>query len=237
MKSYLITGASSGMGEQMARLAVARGDRVFGVARRQERLAALAAELGDRFVPLICDVSDKAAVQKICAELPELPDIVILNAGNGDLESRHSFDLALHERVFAVNYFGALYFIDALFPRLVERGHGTFVGIASMAAYRGLPKAAAYCASKAALSVGLEAMRVTYGKLGLNFITVHPGFVDTPMAKGASRPFQWTAAKAAATIMRGIDRGCIDIVFPWPMRMLMSFARVLPPGIYRRVIS
>ena len=176
-------------------------------------------------------------MKQVCERLPALPDIAILNAGAGDLDSRREFNLGLHEWTFAVNYFGALYWIGELFPHFVERGRGVFVGIASMAAYRGLPEAAAYCASKAALSIALEAMAVTYKQTGLRFVTVHPGFVDTPMAKGANRPLQWSPPKAAAYIMRGIDRGSANIEFPWPMRLLTGFARLLPAGLYRRIVN
>jgi len=234
---YLITGASSGIGEQLSRLAVARGHTVYGVARRSDLLQTLRGALGERFIPFVCDVTDKQAVAALCASLPATPDVCICNAGYGVPDSTREFTLALHEHTFGVNYFGALAFVEALFPRMVERKRGVFVGISSLAAVRGLPKVIAYCASKAALSVAWEAMDITYRKRGLKFITVHPGFVETAMSQGNKRmPFLWKPEKAARHILNRVERGCSNITFPWPMRALMFLVGILPHGLYRRIV-
>ena len=238
MGTYLVTGASSGIGEQIVREAVARGYTVYGAARRKERLDELKAALGNAFVPLPLDVADKVTVRQACENLPALPDVVICTAGLGDADAKKVFDAGVHERLFAVNYFGTLAFVDALFPRFAERGSGTFVAVSSLAAYRGLPGTAAYCASKAALSVAFESMRCTYRRTGIRFLTVHPGFVDTPMTKvnKFKMPFLWTPEKAARTILNGIDRGKPHINFPWPMWALLTLARLVPPRLYARLM-
>ena len=238
MANYLITGASSGIGEEMARQAVGRGHKVYGLARRTERLGALAKELGDGFAPVECDVTDADKVKEVCYGLPELPDIVILNAGVWGFDNRERFDISVHKRIMETNYFGALSFVDVLFQRFSERGYGTFVAIASLAGYRGLPGTGAYSASKAALSVAVESMRLTYRKENIAFLTVHPGFIDTAMTRHETHPmpFLWTAPKAAGYILDGIERGKLNINFPWPLWILTTIARLLPPRIYRAIM-
>lgn len=239
MAVYLITGASSGIGAEMCRETIARGNKVYGLARRKNLLDQMHEKWGEMFTPLVCDVTDQEAVKNICAALPELPDVVILNAGIGTPDSKTEVDVSHNRRIMEVNYFGALYFIDALFLRFVERKSGAFVGISSIAAYRALPVGSAYCAGKAALSSALESMRITYWHTGVRFITVHPGFVDTPIIQGKdfSKPFMWSPDRAAKTILDGVEKGKLNIVFPLIMRMSAAIYRMLPARLYRRLMS
>jgi len=239
MANYLITGASSGIGQAMCRLAVQQGHTVYGIARRAEVLAEMRNELGERFVPLPADVSDHAQVAETCKGLPVLPDVAILNAGVGIFDNRNSLDVTVHERTYAVNYFGVLNFIHELMPRFLERGHGMFVGVSSLAAYRGMPLGIAYSSSKAALSAAFEGMRCTYYGRGIDFLTVHPGFIDTPInAKNtAPMPFLWQPEKAAAYILHGIAKRKLNIAFPWPIRLGMIIARFLPAGLHARIMK
>ena len=236
MAVYLITGVSSGIGRELARQAVGRGHEVFGLARRAELLESLKTELGEHFTPYVCDVTDKERVRTVCGELPKLPNIVILNAGVGDFDSRHRVDAAIHERSFAVNYFGALYVIEALFPGFAKRGSGRFVAVSSLAGYRGLARAAAYDASKAALTTAMESMRLTYARKGIGFTVVMPGFVDTAMTQGQKNmAFLYTAEKAARTMLNGIERKKHNIIFPWPMRLLIAMVRLFPASLHYRL--
>lgn len=239
MGVYFITGASSGIGEAIAREAVARGHTVYGAARRAEKLAEIQRDLGGSFVPVPLDVADKAAVRAACDALPALPDTVILDAGLGDADRKKTFDVAVHERLFAVNYFGALHVVEALFDRFQARGTGTFVVVASLAGLRGLPDTAAYSASKAAVASTFESFRCTYRHTGLKFLTVQPGFVDTPMTKVNKfhMPFLWTPQKAARRILDGAARGTPVISFPLPMWTLMHLTRWIPPRLYARLLS
>ena len=237
MAVYLITGASSGIGLELSKQAVAAGHTVYGAARRNDVLEKLRNDLGPSFIPVILDVTDREAVRAACASLPALPDVVILNAGVGENESRKKFDASVHERTFGVNYFGAIYVIDALLPSFIERGSGKFVAISSLAAYRGLPLGGAYGASKAALSIAIESMRVTYGWTGVRFVTVHPGFVDTPIQKGGRPPFMMPVSKAAKKILSGIDRDCLDITFPLIIHLSMIVLIHTPNWLYARIMG
>jgi len=239
MTTYLITGASSGIGEALSCLICAKGDTVFGIARRKEVLDNMAVELGERFIPFVCDVTDKEAVRSVCANLPQLPDVVILNAGVGIYDKPDRPDVTVHEQTFAVNYFGVLNWIDALYPRFAERKSGAFVATSSLAGYRGLPLGCAYSASKGAISNAMEAFRLTYQKDGVEFINVHPGFIDTPMTRKQTNPMplKWPVEKAARAILRGIEKRKLNINFPWPIWLALTITRLFPPRFYRRVMS
>ncbi len=232
MALYFITGCSSGIGEAVAREAVKRGHKVIGAARRTELLEKLRGELGENFVPVALDVSDKEKVKAVADSMTELPDVVIMNAGVGILDDAETFKREVHDRTFAVNYFGALNVVEALFDRMKERGRGTFVATSSLAGYRGMPLSAAYSASKAAITAAFEGMRLTYGPWsGLKFLVIHPGFVDTPMTKQNKHPmpFMWQPDKAARYILDGVEEGRMHINFPFPTWLACFAAQVMPP--------
>lgn len=238
MTTYLITGASSGIGEEMAKLAVKRGATVYGLARSEDKLNEMAETLGERFLPFVCDVTDKAAVMKTCEALPALPDIALLNAGIGDFESTRNFDIAIHEKTFAINYFGVLNFVHALAPKMMARKRGVFAVTSSLAGYRGLPRASAYSASKAAISAAFEGAEMTLHKTGIKFINIHPGFVETPLTADAKHPmpFLWTADKAAKYILNGIEKEKTHINFPIMVHIGVTLGRLLPACLYRRMM-
>lgn len=235
MAIYLITGVSSGIGNALTNALTEKGNTIYGVARRSDILRQMKESLKDRFIPFICDVTNKEDVKKICSELPELPEIVILNAGVAPKESPKKISVELHRKVMEVNYFGAINWVEELYPEFRARGSGTFVAISSLAAYRGLPRAGAYCASKGALSNTFESLRIAYYNTGLDFITVHPGFVETPLLNGR-RPnslIVWSAEKAAKYIIKKIQRKKLIIGFPWYIKLAVNFSRMLPAGLYR----
>jgi NAD(P)-dependent dehydrogenase (short-subunit alcohol dehydrogenase family) len=222
----------------LSREAIHRGFDVIGVARRGELLQKMATELGGRFTPITCDVADAVAVQAMCDALQKTPDVLILNAGVGNFDNKHELDLELHRRTFDINYFGALNVIAALFEKMKTRKSGHVVVTSSLAAYRGLPLAAAYCASKAALTTAVESMRLTYGRFGLDFTTIHPGFVKTPMTDTNTdpMPFLWAADKAAIYILDRVERRCKNIVFPLPIRLGSALLRLLPAWLHYKLL-
>lgn len=239
MAIYLVTGASSGIGENIAKILVRRGDTVYGIARRVELLDELAAELGERFVPYVCDVSDLEQVRNTCDSFQEVPDTAILNAGLGIRKVYKQPDIEHHRAMIEINYFGVMNFVTTLYPKFAERGKGTFAAVSSLAAYRGLPMGDGYCASKAAVTAAMEAMMVTFKNDGIDFISVHPGFVDTPMTEGQKfkMVMVWSAQKAAKYIVDKIDRKVLHIAFPWPLRMMSSFSRFMPSRLYNKVVG
>jgi NADP-dependent 3-hydroxy acid dehydrogenase YdfG len=157
MTDVLITGASSGVGEALARHYVRRGARVWGVARRGQLLDKLRSELpSGRFVGPACDVTSVSEVDAVVAAMDRerfVPEIAILNAGTNLHDLEPAFRVADCEQVFRVNLFGALVWVDRLLPRLLERGRGHFAAISSMSAFRVTSRSVGYAASKAALSM------------------------------------------------------------------------------------
>src|SRR5205085_9730422 len=126
------------------------------------------------------------------------------------------------EEMMRVNYFGMIYLFDAVMPQMMERRSGRFAGIASLAGLRGLPTAAGYSASKAAMQAFLEAARIELARFGIRVTTVNPGFIATAMTEKNTfkMPFLMTAEKAAKLIVDGIERGTRILECPRQMSML-----------------
>ncbi len=233
MASIWLTGASSGIGEALARELVRRGGRVAAFARRKERLDRLRDELGESLLVQVGDVTDRVRVKEAVAEAQEAfgpIDVAIFNAGIGDSLMFDEFDVDLIERTFAVNVMGVVYGMDAVLPQMKERKSGTIVGISSPAGFRGLPTSGAYCASKAALSTLLESLRVEARAHGIKLLTVSPGFVKSEMTDRNDHPmpFLMETDKAARIICDGIESGRRHIHFPWRLTVPLLLMRMLP---------
>ena len=238
----VITGASSGIGSALARELSKRGYELALLARRAELLEALAREL-PRTVAVTCDVTDAAsvreAVRRAESELGGPFDLAVANAGVSIFNHAANFSLADAEYVLRVNVFGMLYLYDAVIPSMIERRAGRFAGVASLAGLRALPSAAPYSASKAAMQTFLEASRVELAPYGVGVTTVNPGFITTAMTeKNRFRmPFLMSAERAARIIAEGLERGKRVIEFPRPMSVIMRSVRLLPAGLFDRVMK
>lgn len=243
MQRAVITGASSGIGLALARELAKRGYALALLARRRELLDELARELGANAVAIPCDVVDAQCVRDAVREgekrLGGTFDLAIANAGVSIHGHATNFRLADAEQVFRVNLFGMLYLFDAVIPSMVERKSGRFVGVASVAGLRGIPAAAAYSSSKAAMQAFLEASRVELAPYGVGVTIVNPGFVTTEMtAKNRFKmPFIMSKERAARIIARGLEKGKRVIEFPRPTSLMMRFLRQLPDPVYDRVMK
>jgi short-subunit dehydrogenase len=244
-RSAVVTGASSGIGAELARQLASQRIPVGLTARRSDRLDALAGEIrrkGGVAAVAPADAADREATRQAMARLAEALgpiDLLIANAGVGQTVPADRFSAEPLEEMFRVNLLGPCYAIEAVLPGMLERGRGHIVGISSLAAYRGLPGAAGYCASKAGLSSLLEGLRVELRPRGIFVTTVHPGFVRTPMIEGADHPhpFLLEVGPAAARIVRGIAAGRREVNFPWPMVALLSLVRHLPNPLADRLLA
>jgi short-subunit dehydrogenase len=236
MKRAIITGASSGIGAEMAREFSRRGYEVVLLARRADLLDQLAKEL-PKATAIACDVTDSTAVHVAVARSGPF-DVAIANAGVG-VSAWAAKSVADAELMMRVNYFGMLYLFDAVMPSMMERRSGHFAGIASIAGLRGLPTSAGYSASKAAMQAFLEAARVELAPFGVNLTTVNPGFIVTAMTEKNKfkMPFLMKADRAAKIIVDGIERGKRIVEFPFPVSMAMRFARIVPAWMFDRVMG
>lgn len=244
-KRVVLTGASSGIGLELARELSRRGYDLALLARRAELLEETARELsvnGRRAVAIACDVADGAAVRDAVRrgeqELGGEFDLAIANAGVSITNHATKFSIADAEQVIRVNVLGVMYLYDAVIHGMIERKHGRFVGIASVAGLRGLPTSGPYSASKAAVQAFLEAARIELVPYGVGVTVVNPGFVVTEMtAKNRFHmPFLMRATQAARIIADGIEHGKRVVEFPRRMSLIMRTARLIPDALYERMM-
>lgn len=201
-KIALVTGASSGIGEALSRELAARGWKIYGVARSEDSLKRIQKDLGEAFVPLPCDVSLKPSVERVSQALLQekiCPSLFFLNAGLAGqqaVENPDRFDMSLHERMMAVNYFGVLSWVEFWEKPAQENGGAQFIATSSVNAIFAPPAGSAYAASKAAVAKAFEGLSLTYFDTNLTFSVIYPGPVHTPGLKG-TLPFTWKPERMA----------------------------------------
>lgn len=243
-RSIFLTGASSGLGEALARHYAKEGATLGLVARRAGELERVARSLAPAVVvSYTADVRDAGAMLAAARDFVGrhgVPDVVIANAGvsRGTLVE-HAEDLEAFRAVFDTNVAGIVHTFHPFVAPMRDARRGTLVGIASLAGFRGLPGSAAYSASKAAAIRLLESLRVELRASGVRVVTVCPGYVATPMtARNPYRmPFLMDADRAAASIAGAIARGKRFHVLPWPMALVGGLLRALPRPLYDRAFA
>ncbi|MDK9702792.1 MAG: SDR family oxidoreductase [Sulfuritalea sp.] len=238
-----MTGASSGIGEALARHYAAAGATLGLAARRRDRLHELAAELPGTHASYALDVADATALQDAAADFVArcgCPDVVIANAGVsvGTLAD-DAADLPALRRVFETNVMGMAQTFQPFIAAMKARGSGRLVGIASVAGIRGLPGAGAYCASKAATIAYLEALRGELRGSGIRVVTIAPGYIATPMTavNRYPMPFLMPADAAARRFARAIERGVSYTVIPWQMGVVAKLLRLLPDPLFDAIFA
>jgi len=238
-----ITGASGGLGAELARAYAAPGNVVAITARRQGELAAVAATLPGTVVTYPVDVTDHTALAAAAADFMArfgVPDIVIANAGiSAGTLTEYPEDLAPFEKIFRVNVVGLFATFTPFAAAMCARGAGSLVGIASVSGIRGLPGSGGYCASKSAAITYLESLRGEMRPHGVRVITILPGYMRTELtAKNPYRmPFLLEPGDAARRIRRAIDAGRAYVVVPWQMGVVAKLLRLLPNALFDRVIA
>lgn len=230
--NVLITGASSGIGESLAKHYLSQGDMVYACGRSEAKLQALGQY--KNCVPLSFDINNREAVFAQVSAIEEL-DVLVLNAGVCeyiDEPARH-FDSALFERVYQTNVLALAYCIDAWLPRL-KKG-GSLVIVSSSAAFLPLPRASAYGSSKAAVSYLAKTLAIELPEH--HVCLVSPGFVKTPLTakNDFPMPFLVDAQQASQIISKGIAKKKSHIQFPFIFMMLMHALSLLPMAIWNKL--
>lgn len=239
-KVVLITGASSGIGRGLALELGRRGAKLGLLARRADLLDEIVHEvdtLGAKALALPASVEDaeavRAAADRLRTEFGQI-DLLIANAGIGATTDAAQLEASEVARVLNVNVIGAANSVAAVVPEMVKRGRGQIVAISSLAAYRGLPKSAAYCASKAAVSAFFESLRLDLRPRGLDVTIIHPGFIKTPLTAGreAKMPFLLELDDAVKKIVGAIEKRKTSYAFPWQLASIVRAGMIMPNSMY-----
>ncbi len=245
-----ITGASSGIGQALARECAARyrnNTCILGLVGRQyEALQMLANELETKHnatcAIYMLDVRDSAALQKAASDFIvryDAPNIVIANAGvsRGTL-TEHEEDISAFQAIMDINVMGMVHtfnpFIAAMRNNIKSRQQAQLVGVASVAGIRGLPGAGAYSASKAAVMSYLESLRVEMKSYGITVTTIAPGYIRSPMTdiNQYNMPFLMDIDVFASQFMDAVEKKRRFIFIPWQMGWVARVMRLIPAGLW-----
>jgi short-subunit dehydrogenase len=241
----VVTGASSGIGWELARQLAAEGARVGLVARRRDALEALASSIraaGGTAVVEPADVADRGQVERalacVAGQLGPV-DLLIANAGVGMPTLLDPVNVADVEAMFRVNVLGMVYAFAAVLPAMLQRRRGHLAAVSSLGGYLGLPGESAYCASKAAVNVYLDGLRIHLRDRGVKVTTLSPGFVTTAMTTGNTfwMPGLLSAEQAARRMLGALRRGRAVYRFPWITRVLMRLLGTLPDWLVAKIMS
>jgi NAD(P)-dependent dehydrogenase (short-subunit alcohol dehydrogenase family) len=235
-----VTGASSGIGRHLALDLARQGYLVAATARSEDKLAELVAAssgLKGRIVPFACDVTDEAAMlETIDAIEAELGPVVlaVFNAGAYFPTRGYALETANFTKTYQVNVFGVIHGLVPVVKHMEARGRGHVAIIGSASAYGGLPFAAAYGASKAALNNMAEALKFDLDRMNIRIQIFNPGFIDTPFTKNNKfmMPALMPVEKASDRIVQGLERGGFEVTFPRRFTWFLKLINLLPHPIY-----
>lgn len=245
-KLVFVTGASSGIGQALARRFHAAGYNVAMVARTVEPMREWARAAGwpeDRYRVYAADVAvtdDMVQAARDCLVLQGLPDVVIACAGiSVGVDTAIREDLEVMARVFAVNNLGMAATFHPFLQAMQKRRSGVLVGIASVNGIRGFPGHGAYCASKAAVISYCESLRGELRGSGVRVTTLCPGYIDTPLTRANryAMPFLMQPDAFADRAFRAIEAGDSYRVIPWQMAIVARVLRLLPNGLFDRLFA
>lgn len=241
-----ITGASSGIGQALALRYAAAGWRMALVARRVDVVEKWARGRGlptEQWRAYPADVrtpSSLIAAARRCMGEQGLPDVVIANAGISiGMDTAVRDDLEVMRETLETNTLGMAATFHPFIDDMREQRRGTLVGIASVAAIRGMPGHGAYCASKAAVVAYCESLRGECRPFGVKVVTLLPGYIATPLTAGNAypMPFLMQPEDFAAQAFEAIHRGESYRVIPWPMAWVARLLRVLPNALFDRLLA
>ncbi len=239
--AVFITGASSGLGAALARYYAAQGHVVGLLARRDDRLRALADTLPGTPHLYVVDVCDRQALHAAAADFIQKAgrvDIVIASAGiSAGTLTEQTEDFAVFKAIFDTNVLATVSTFEPFVSHMKLARAGTLVGIASVAGVRGLPGAGAYSASKSAVTTYCESLRLELKPFDVGVVTIAPGYINTEMtAKNPySMPFLLEADVFATRAARAIAQENSYTVIPWQMGVVGKIMRALPNWLYDRL--
>lgn len=240
-----VTGASSGIGRAVCLELAKRGWIVAATARRQDELEALsrdAAGLLGRIIAHPLDITNEAAVKQaiLTIEMAHGPiALAFLNAGIAPYIRAPNIDMVAIRQVFEVNVMGVFACMAALMPIMATRKLGQVAVTGSVAGYGGLPKSAAYGATKAAIIHACESLKFDCDIIGIKLQLVSPGFVATPLTakNDFPMPFLMSEDAAAKCVVDGFSSKAFEIKFPWQLAYILKFLNILPYSVYFWIVG
>jgi len=191
---------------------------------------------------LRCDVSQNEQVFEVVNKVVSAwgrIDLVIANAGISEASPSDQPFSSVYEAVLNTNVIGAVYLFDAVIPTLMKQKCGHLVSISSLAAYRGLPQAGAYSASKAALTALTESMRIDLKPYSIDVSVIHPGWIDTPLTRRNAypMPFKLSLDEGVDRIVNAIEQKKDWVSFPWPLVLAVNLLKIFPAWLYDSLIG
>jgi short-subunit dehydrogenase len=244
----LVTGASSGIGEAFARSLHRRGDRLVLVARRRDRLEALAHELGGETFPLVADLSAPGAAERVVRSVAQRGlaiDLLINNAGLGHSGPFESQPPDSVRAIVDVNMRALVELTRAVIPGMRSRGRGRIVNVASNAAFQPVPFMTLYAASKAFVLSFTEGLAGELRGSGISLQALCPGITETEFLDVAGthsgllvrRMPLLSAAEVVASSLRGLERDRLRVIVGWPNRVLAFAVQRLAPRALARLVA
>lgn len=236
-----VTGASAGIGRAVAEELARRGWQVAISARREADLEAMAAA-NPKFIAVPCDITDAAGVAAAVSRIEGTGRpiaLALLNAGTYVPTEITAFDLDAWKRQIDVNLNGTAACLAALLPGMLARQAGQIGIVSSVSGYRGLPRAAAYGAGKAALINLAESLRLELAPRGVCVSLINPGFIRTPLTdkNDFPMPFLMEVAPAASRLVDGLASGRFETTFPKRFTWMLKLLRLLPYALYFRLLA
>jgi short-subunit dehydrogenase len=243
-KVVVITGASMGIGEAVAKLFADRGASVVLLSRDAERAEAARARVGhaERTLALACDVRNREEIDRVVGLTLhhfQRIDVWINNAGHGILDSVANVDMSAVRETFETNFFGALEAMQAVIPVMKQQGSGAIINISSVAGHIPIPFHAVYSSTKFAMNAIGKAARIELLSNGINVLTVCPGYVRTDFSKNAikgreqkqvrpARVRGITVERVANAVLQGYLKQKREVVVPWFMHPVIKIYQLFP---------
>ena len=228
-----VTGAGTGIGRALAKRLAEDGWTVAASARTARDLDDLAAEVPGRITSFQLDVTNQDACAETGRQIEESlgpVDLAVFNAGSSFPVTAENFSVANFKKTVDVNLMGEINCMGPIVPGMVARRRGHIVLMASLTGYVGMPSAAAYAATKAALISTAEAFKPDFERFGITISVINPGFVKTPLTDKNTfpMPFLLPVDTAVDHIMHGIEHKQFEIAFPWQTTLLTRILAALP---------
>jgi uncharacterized protein len=251
-KVVVVTGASMGIGEAIAKIFVDRGARVVLLSRDAGRAEAARGRVGhtERTLALSCDVRNREEIDRVLSltlhHFNQI-DIWINNAGHGLQDSVAQMDMAACRDMFDTNFFGTVACMQAVIPVMTQRGSGTIINISSVAGHIPVPFMGAYCATKFAMTAIGNAAQVELKSSGIHVLTVCPGYVRTDFGANAVKGRELkqvrpasvrgvSAERVARAVLRGYEKQKREVIVPWTMHPVVKIYQLFP-GLVERTMA